>query len=170
MSIVKRFAIGALMWTTICALGPYPAVSQASPQREASPSGTAQVNLVAVMPSTAHVAWWVIPTPATEIMDGQRSDLLVIEQQWLLAPGASADARCTVIPAFEQSAELISLDPATWSFASAGFLPKPSVKTISLPAPIHAGKGSYRGIHALVVVHRGPPADPAVIHIVVDSI
>jgi hypothetical protein len=130
-------------------------------------SREAGVNLVAVMPSSAHVAWRVFPAPESGSGSGITNDVLVIARQWLFARGASLEAYCTVARATEQNAELVSLTPADGMLASAAFLEKAPVRTIQLFTTSGSGVGPQVDLQTLLVTHSSSHSDPAVVSIVV---
>jgi hypothetical protein len=145
------------------------AISGADTSESFLPKGEV-VNLVALMPSSAHVAWWVFPTTGPTIVNGLSSDLMVIGRRWILGPGVSFDVHCAVMPPVGQTAELLSLDPARVLVRGASFLERAGARSISLAAPVEADRGLHIDINRLLVIHNGTDSEPTIIHIMVSAI
>lgn len=155
-----------MVWAAVYAAGFCPCISRAQIDDPIRSQGTG-VNLVAVMPSSAHVAWKVFPTPESGSGNGITNDVLVIARQWLFARSASPEAYCTVSSPAEQNAEIVSLTPAEGMLASVAFLKNAPVRTIHLFNASVARVGSQVSVQMLVVSHGGSPSDPTVVRVVV---
>ena len=164
MSLITRFAALATVSFAACVVGHYPAISlgQTKVAFQSPPAGT---NLVAVMPDRARVGWWVLPADSSWFANGFSGNFLVIEQRWLIAPGTSVDADCTVAPPIGQVAELMPLDQFEGALARHSFLDVAGARTISLaPHPLSGSKPQVN-IRALLLAHEDPLIDPVVVHI-----
>jgi hypothetical protein len=159
-----RFAALAALVLAACAGGFVAADSfaQSNTSFQSSSSGTV---LVAVMPQTAHVGWWVLPAEPSWFAHGYSGNLLVIEQKWSIARGTSVDAECTVAPRDGEVAELMPLEQFDGQRGQLAFLDRPGVSTVSLAANPHSGDKEGINLQALVLAHTEPLAEPITVHI-----
>ena len=161
---IRQFTVLATVWTAISAGGYCLATSQAD-TRESFRSQTA-VHLIALLPSSANVAWWIFPTTGARAEDRLSTDMVVIGQRWILDPGVSLNVHCTAVPADGQVAELVSLDPADGMNSVAALLPKSGPRSITLATVIGSRGWQHTDMHTLLMVHNGSKVNPTVIHII----
>ncbi len=166
VSRIKHFSLFAAAWMAIYAGGKRLAISRAD-THESDRSQERGVSLIAVMPSSAQVAWWIFPATSSRFEDGLKSDLVVIGRRWLLAPGASFDVQCVAIPPAGNIADLLSLDPPVSALPVASFVRKESVRPITLATAFRSGGGPHFDTNTLLLVHGGSDADPAIIQVTV---
>jgi hypothetical protein len=163
---MRRTAIFALLVAVYLALfGPVVSRGQ---QGKAFDGASTTVNLVAQMPSSAHVAVWVYHVPRAWIDASRSADLVVIGERWLLARGESLDARCAFAGADEQTGELVSLRldlGAARGFAA--FEEKSHTRTIPLVSGFNPGTGQQSEVRTVLAAHLASPANAAILRIVV---
>jgi hypothetical protein len=147
-----------------CALGHYPALSQAQTQAAFSSPWTG-ANLVAVMSDRASVAGWFLPADSAWFENGFSGNLLVIEQRWQMARGASVNAACDVAPPTGETAELMPVDRLESEQASLGFFDGGGAREVPLPTILAFDGKPQVNLRAVLLAHSDPLDEPIVVHV-----
>lgn len=164
MSLIVRAAMLATFMFAACTLGRYPAISQAQTQTAFS-SPWSGANLVAVMPDRASVDGWVLPADSAWFENGFSGNLLVIEQRWQMARGASVNAGCEVAPPAGETAELMPIDRLESEQVSLGFFDGGGALDVPLPTVLAFDGKPQVNLRAVLLTHSDPLDEPIVVHV-----
>ncbi len=164
MALIFRFSVLVTISFAVALIAPDPGVSRAQ-SGAATQSFSTGTNLVAVMPDTAQIGWWVLPADQSWFAGGFSGNLLIVEQRWLIAPGVSVDADCSVAPPVGEVAELMPLEQLDGEQASSSFLASAGARTISLSAHLDSSGKPQVSLRALLLAHTDPLTEAIVVRI-----
>jgi hypothetical protein len=153
----KSIGVLAAVWIVAFAAPP---PSWAGPQSPGGLRSAGQgVTLVAQLPDTAGMAWFISPVAQAMLEDGQTAEMVILQQSWTFARGETLDAQCQVTTEPQATAQLFTSKPQdlVTSFVSpASLLGTSQVRTFPLVANFDPANGSQTDAQILLIVHGGP--------------